>query len=539
MVASEQDVMTRFSDKIAQSGSSPYLFIGSGLSVRYASLPNWRGLIAELAKESGSEFSYVNALCAGDLPAVASSCSTQLFEEWFSVRYSDFREKSTCEIVSVNSPAKIWLAEWIKRHQKTTCAVYRDEIEAFKKIKFDGIFTTNYDTFIEDTLSLKEIIGRTGLLSNGVNGPSTVNKIHGSVTEPNSMILTTEDYDDLKLNQAYLAARLLSVFGDHPVIFVGYSLADEYIVELLAELFRLAGDENGEKIAESLYFVVWEKDLDRPEMKSSFIVRGKYVIPLTLIRTASFEWIWEALAEQNSGISDEISTSVNSAVRSILSEKTDRFANKGLSVIPLELGDDAPQHLILGIGTFGQEFLDKAKNLSRDDITADDLVRDALGASAKDIDANQVLSYWLPQFIRPRSDAYIPVWKYIIEAGGQVELDATVETLTNRKLVIYSHWRYYRDRTFPKGIEDPKALLESSVARSNKIQWLVLGVIDGSLEPDAVVEAVPPYFDDFFVSNPTDMRKLSVAIDRAKYHDSEFLIEERTVLDRLDADSEG
>lgn len=530
MSADSQDVMTEFSDRLADSGARPYFFVGSGLSARYASLPNWRGLVAELAKESGREFDYENALFAGDLPAVASSCSSRLFEEWFSARYSDFRKENKFEITNVGSPAKIWLAEWIKTHQKVNENSYRDEIEAFKKIRFGGIYTTNYDTFLENTLVLDEVVGREGLLSGAAEGARVVHKIHGSISDPNSMILTSEDYADLKLNQAYMAARLLAAFGEHPVIFVGYSLADEYIVELLGELFRLAGDDVSRRIARRLFFVQWVPNLKKPEMEASFVVRGKHVIPLTLIRTDSFEWVWEALAERGSGAPDQISSDVEDEVRRILKAQEDGSSCDGLSVVSLDLGDDAPKHLILGLGNFDERFLTKAQELSSEDVSVNDLVRDVLGVKGNRVDGKSVLTYWIPQFIRPRSDAYIPVWKYISEAGDDFELDNIVQTLATRSLIIYSHWEHYRSKAFPNGINDPTELLESSVANSNKLQWLILGVTDSSLEPDSVVKALGPHFEELAKSNPTDMRKLAVAIDRAKYNRCNFMVEKRTVL---------
>ncbi|WP_289241569.1 SIR2 family protein [Delftia sp.] len=53
----------------------------------------------------------------------------------------------------------------------------------------------------------------------------------------------------------YLAAKLITIFVEHPVVFIGYSLADTNIQELLRGITRVLGQDNLPKLQNNLIFV--------------------------------------------------------------------------------------------------------------------------------------------------------------------------------------------------------------------------------------------------------------------------------------------
>ena len=75
----------------------------------------------------------------------------------------------------------------------------KDEIELLKKIsqKTSMVFTTNYDLFLEKEIfdNFKVYGGQDKYYFRTNNGYGELFKIHGSVLEPNGMIITANDYE--------------------------------------------------------------------------------------------------------------------------------------------------------------------------------------------------------------------------------------------------------------------------------------------------------------------------------------------------------
>ncbi len=75
-------------------------------------------------------------------------------------------------------------------------------------------------------------------------------------------MLTKEDYDDYNSKNAYLAAKLITIFVEHPVVFIGYSLNDPNVQNLLETMMRSVGKNNKglERLRNNLIFVEWVKN---------------------------------------------------------------------------------------------------------------------------------------------------------------------------------------------------------------------------------------------------------------------------------------
>src|SRR5699024_1051175 len=93
-----------------------------------------------------------------------------------------------------------------------------------------------YDDFIEKRL--KDInlrIVNKGLFE-PTNSLNELYKIHGSINNVNSIVITSHDYQQLERTSAIVNAKILSQLTQSPILFLGYSLTDENVQSLLKDL---------------------------------------------------------------------------------------------------------------------------------------------------------------------------------------------------------------------------------------------------------------------------------------------------------------
>ena len=81
-----------------------------------------------------------------------------------------------------------------------------------------GIITTNYDNLLHFLFpKFDKYIGQEELIFRNITGIGEIYKIHGSVTCPSSLVLTSKDYENFETKSAYLIAKLLTIFLEYPL----------------------------------------------------------------------------------------------------------------------------------------------------------------------------------------------------------------------------------------------------------------------------------------------------------------------------------
>lgn len=223
----------------------PFLFLGSGISRRYLGVPDWPGLLRIFAEQCELDFDYVYASEDGDLPRVATHIAERFHEVWWhSPLYAE--QVSTYRHLATNRPAalKIAISCFLSQHSIDSPQVpgrsdvtLKSEVAVLRDVVVDGIVTTNYDDLTDALFpSFQSYIGQDELLFSDAQFIAEVYKIHGSASAPTSLIVTEADYNELKKRNHYLSAKLLTIFAEHPIIFVGYSMSDGYIQEIIRDL---------------------------------------------------------------------------------------------------------------------------------------------------------------------------------------------------------------------------------------------------------------------------------------------------------------
>ena len=134
------------------------------------------------------------------------------------------------------------------------------ELEKFKmlKNKISAVMTTNYDTFLEDKVFSSDytvFIHQNDLFSSDSYNIAEIYKIHGCATDANSIVITERDYQNFTNSRKLIIAKMLTLFTESPIIFMGYSFTDENIQNIIADFIECLTKEQLENIEDYFIFI--------------------------------------------------------------------------------------------------------------------------------------------------------------------------------------------------------------------------------------------------------------------------------------------
>lgn len=195
-------------------------WLGAGVSA-WAGYPLWEGLTSKMhTRFSRSSTSY-------DRDAAFEKLASSNFSDVFELMKKSDVQLYFNELGETFKPADL-------------SAVYSRMLRALEKIRPLQILTTNVDEALEKNLSSTNTvqcsdIERVAKLLH--QRESFVCKLHGTSSSLQSMIFATSDYEALVANPTYLDV-LRQIFSDSTVVFIGYGLRDQYLLELLSKADR-------------------------------------------------------------------------------------------------------------------------------------------------------------------------------------------------------------------------------------------------------------------------------------------------------------
>lgn len=318
-------IFDKLNDNLQKCNALPVLFVGTGLSRRYLDMPDWVSLLKHLASVVYPDNIYafdhfkqiaINELKNNDMikdsdipatvlyPKIASLIDTELGK----IYYTDIRFKETIEaykddLDSGASPIKVEVVKYLKDKNKPELLKeeYAEEISLLREIaktSIAGAITTNYDTLLEMILNneYKVYVGQDDLIFSSLLGISEIYKIHGSITNPSSLVLTDIDYKLFNEKNQYLAAKLLTTFIEHPIIFLGYSIQDENIRNILQSISVCLDEGKARDLKDRMIFVERLREGENEELSTYTISTGlSRYIDMTHIKTNNFADIYRCI----------------------------------------------------------------------------------------------------------------------------------------------------------------------------------------------------------------------------------------------------
>lgn len=295
----QKELTADISKVLKTAQCQPILFVGSGFSRRYANGPSWDGLLSQLADLCpliDRDFTYYKLKYQDDLCKVGSLFAELYFEWAWSKEGNEYFPK---ELFKADVPRDIYIkhaaAEMLKNLDILPDAALAAEIAALKSMSPHAVITTNYDTLLEPIFPKYEVVVGQNVFRTSPMVLGEIFKIHGSITDPASMVLTQEDYDTFEKDKKYLSAKLLTYFAEHPLLFVGYSASDANVKNILYGMSRMF--KSGMELIPNIYILQRDEAQNAesyPGREQVLEVGDGVNVRINSITAKSYDWVYKA-----------------------------------------------------------------------------------------------------------------------------------------------------------------------------------------------------------------------------------------------------
>lgn len=457
-------------DKIVNSNRLPVLFIGSGISRRYLqNYPNWDELLQKsFFMYNDDPFQYQKyidrftreGLNNFEILAKMGSIIENGFNDAFydrKLKLTFIKSKHPAWVKRGISPYKMYLSNLFKKLPIRNIEYLNKEKECFKSLKnkVSAVITTNYDQFIEKEIFNSDFTvfkHQYELFSADSYNSAEIYKIHGCVTDANSIVITEKDYDNFTSSRKLIIAKMLTLFSESPIVFLGYSFTDENIRSIVADFLSCLTEDQLNNIDEHFVFISYKQgERKLIETKNTIYTTNGKKIPVTDIQTDNFLKVYETLNKIVPGISPIRIRNTKRIVRRIVDENISSSNTESIIVGLDELDkfDLSSKPLAIAVG-YRENILNKyGYGLVDVALIFEDIIYDNKHFSAEQMCTERYKSIPYTQLL--------PVFKYIKNAdfklipGSHLEkyvekhnsIDAILGSSTKKALVNLPKYTSY------------------------------------------------------------------------------------------------
>lgn len=445
---------------------APLLFVGSGLTRRYAGTDDWDGLLRRFAAKTPTPYARYQAAADKNRPKIATAIADQFFDVWWDQPEYEASRLAFPDPALRESPFKIEVANYFKgaASRLPSDGPLAQEVADLRAASARGIaavVTTNYDLLTDSLFPGFSVFrSQDELLMSTPYGGRELFKIHGCCTVPDTMVLTDADYEGFESRSPYLAAKLLTLLAEHPVIFLGYSIDDPHIQRLLVDVASALSAASVAKLEGNLIFVRRDHSGEPSTMvTSSFTIEGTSIPMLfAQVRDDEYGQIFEALKQLRPKLPTKVVAQLKSEVYRIIESENPTEEIYVRDIESLDDEDLAKQlEVVVGVG-----IRDELGALGFVGINREHLLDDLIEPDPKlggEKAAREVLDTVIPPIQLP---SYVPVFKYLARAGfldetGRLKADAPVHERVRDRVDRYED----RLKPYTAAGSRPKRLAEA------------------------------------------------------------------------------
>lgn len=511
--------------------AAPFLFVGSGFSRRYLGLEDWAGLLSRFCKPI-KEFAYYRAKAGNNLPLAASYMADDYYEWWWTAsETAESRDAFSGFVKDKSDPLKYEIAKYLRAFalQSVQASEFSAEIAAFAEISVDGIITTNWDSLIEECFPDYTVyVGQNELLFSNPQSIAEIYKIHGTADEPQSMVLTESDYNSFADKNPYLAAKLVTIFVEHPIVFIGYSINDPHIQSIIMSIAKCLPQNKIETFEKNLIFIQRAKGEEAPSIQKTTLQSGSFNVSLMVAKVASFDQVYIALSGRKRKVPARLLRFFKEQMYDFV--QTPEASGTKLAVVDFDrLSELDDIEFVVGVGVAARQgkldatIQDALAKRGYSGVTADDIFSDVVQI-ASNFEAHALLESAYPALGRSNR-TFLPVFRYLraagidsaesLESSGLLGAKKIVSKMTGQDYYFSASYKkrfdsFFSAKTTREIIDDANTLKEALLM----LPFQDRGQVDVEVlrqfladNPDAFVD--PPYL--------TAYRKLVCLYDKLAF----------------------
>lgn len=433
-------------DRIIEKRKMPVLFIGSGISKRYLfGFPDWEGLLKDSYKAVNPDPYYYNRYVE---QFTREGCSSfEINTKLASIIENDFNAAFYARKIKIKignsknpkwveqgvSPYKMFLVSYFKKLKINSDPALLKEIESFRllKNKISAVITTNYDTFMEEEIlrnDYKVFCHQNELFSADSYNIAEIYKIHGSILDAKSIVITEKDYADFNSSRKLIIAKMLTLFAESPIIFMGYSFTDENIQHIIEDFLSCLTPKELTSISNHFVFISYKKGEKRLlETKRTIFTSNKIEIPITEITTDNYGAIYEKLNNITPGIAASRVRETRKIIKQIVDQNiaSETAESVIVDIDDLDNIDLSAKPLAIAIG-YRDSILNK---VGYGILDVDSIIEDILFDNKK-LNADNMC---LDRFKSISSTHLIPVFKYVKKCSLPIPASSKLSEYINAR----------------------------------------------------------------------------------------------------------
>lgn len=351
----KEEIKQDIEQTVTKANCQPVIFAGTGLSIRYFGAPNWDELLKMLVEDCDELEQEYGFYRQTRNPTEVGQFLAEKYAKWGWSDYAEY-QKDGDESESLgwdeylfnhesqrDAFLKSKIAEYL--HNITPTAVDElnedlvdedisleaalQEIKLLQEIQPHAVITTNYDRFFEaifnDGISNKNLlddeqVGNAGfeareeideadipsyrvvvgeqVLRTRYRNIGEILHIHGSVSDPESLVLTEDDYHKFNNRRRYLSSKMLTYFAEHPLLIVGYRPDDPNVQQVLTWADEVLSDD--QSITEDIYFLQYKKNVEEmkeyPQEHDIKLDDGGHLRVKSIV-ASDFDWVFNSFAK--------------------------------------------------------------------------------------------------------------------------------------------------------------------------------------------------------------------------------------------------